>query len=88
VGSENVVVVDDIEGGGFWLVEEEAHAQTVVAEPDPLLGEAESAEETKGEEIHFSLSRPEDWMNEEGEDLLFEGDGRRGYIRFWGYKTY
>jgi hypothetical protein len=46
-------IVHDIKGDGFWLAEE-AHAQIVSAEPDLLLDEAESAQETESVDEHFT----------------------------------
>jgi hypothetical protein len=54
------------------LAEEEAHTQIVSAEPDPLLDEAESAQETESVDEHFTWSGPADWLDKEGEDWLFE----------------
>jgi hypothetical protein len=52
IGSMNAIV-HDIKGDGFWLAEE-AHAQIVSAEPDLLLDEAESAQETESVDEHFT----------------------------------
>jgi hypothetical protein len=46
-------IVHDIEGDRFWLAKEEAHAQIASAEPDLLLDEAKSAQETESVDEHF-----------------------------------
>jgi hypothetical protein len=71
MGSANTAVAYDIEGDGFFItIEEVNHAQVEHVVPDPLIGETDMLrEETHMEEL-FNGSGPEDWLDQEGEELL------------------
>ena len=86
VGSPNVVVADDSNGDGLWMVTEEVgQAQLGSAEPDPLLDEPEHWEETvcaqiEGAEMDLQWCGPADWLHNDWEDPLFEEEKAHAVI--------
>ena len=79
---DRTVVADDANGHGFWMVvEENASAQDISAQPVTLLNDPDEEQpdqvagaHTESEEMHLDWCAPEGWVRDNWADLLFEED--------------
>jgi hypothetical protein len=64
VGSANAITVNEYEGDGFWMAEDEAvvPAPNVSAEPDPMLGAPDDIEDAPHSEEEEMFLSEEEWF--------------------------